>query len=409
MDLEWTAEEKAFEQEVRSFFKQNLPEHLQRAGRLMTSVYADHAAEMEWHKILHARGWAAPAWPVEYGGCGWTATQRYIFLRERIAAGAPPLSPMSMEQVPFVLMKFGTNEQKARFLPATLAGDLSWCQGYSEPESGSDLASLQMRAERDQQELVCNGSKIWITHGHKADWIFCLVRTSTLDKPQQGISFVLIDMKTPGIEVRPITMLTGEHIQNQIFFTDVRVPIENVVGKVDDGWTVAKYLLEFERGGQSYSAEFDVSLSNLEEASQRAPGDHQAFLADDIAFSLRLAELKMRTQLLQMMEFRLVSSVSSGESVGASASMLKVLGTELRQDISALTLDAAGRSAAAYLPQVAMPGGQVSVPIGRVAAAYGGEVWHAIAPLRYLNDRAGSIYAGSNEIQRNILAKVMLA
>ncbi len=407
MDLQWTPEDRAFEQEVREFFANNLPPHIRRAGRLMTSVYADHAAEMEWHRILHARGWAAPAWPVEYGGCGWNATQRYIFSRERIAAGAPPLSPMSMEQVPFVLMKFGTEEQKARFLPPTLAGELSWCQGYSEPEAGSDLASLQMRAVRDGEELICNGSKIWVTHAHKADFVFCLVRTSVLDKPQKGISFVLMDMKSPGITVSPITMMTGEHIQNQIFFSDVRVPITNVIGEIDQGWTVAKYLLEFERGGQSYSAEFDVRLDDIESASKRLPcGD--GTLMDDPLFATRLAECRMRTSILQMLEFRLVSSLSSGESVGAAASMLKIVGTELSQHISALALDAAGRVAAVYQPQVAMPGGDINsshLCENRMAV---GESWQAIAPLRYLNDRAGSIYAGSNEIQRNILAKVLL-
>lgn len=405
MDLSWGEEDLAFQEEVRAFFRDAMPADIRRAGRLMTSVYADHTAEMAWHKILHAKGWAAPAWPVEYGGCGWSATRRYIFSRERIAAGAPPLSPMSMDQVPFVLMKFGTQDQKNWFLPPTLAGDMSWCQGYSEPQSGSDLASLNMRAEIDGQDLICNGSKIWVTHAHEADWVFCLVRTSVLGKPQKGISFVLIDMATPGIEVRPITMLSGEHIQNEIFFTNVRVPKGNVVGEIDDGWTVAKYLLEFERGGQPYSAEFEVRLRDLDEASRHTPGDSGGALRDDPTFAAKLSDARVRTEVLQMLELRLLSSVSSGESIGAFASMLKVLGTELSQVISALALDAAGRMAAPFQPQAAAPGGSVRRPAGFEGADFSGEAWQAIAPLRYLNDRAGSIYAGTNEIQRNILAK----
>ncbi|MGK2911710.1 MAG: acyl-CoA dehydrogenase family protein [Sphingobium sp.] len=406
MDLRWSDADLAFRDEVRAFFATALTDEIRTAGQRMTSVYAEHHIQMQWHKLLHARGWAAPAWPVRYGGCGWDATRRYIFARERIMAGAPPLSPMSMEQVPFVLMKFGSEEQKARFLPATLAGDLSWCQGYSEPGSGSDLASLQMRGVLDGEHLVCNGSKIWVTHAHQADWMFCLVRTSQLDKPQKGISFVLIDMKSPGIEVRPITMLSGEHIQNQIFFDDVRVPVANVVGQIDQGWTVAKYLLEFERGGQSYSAEADVALRKIEESSERAPGESGGRLRDDPLFAARLASARIRTTMMQMLEFRLLSSLASGESVGAEASMLKVIGTELSQHLTELALDVAGPYGRAYQPQATSPGGEVRLP--HAAEGFVGPREAAIAPLRYLNDRAGSIYAGSNEIQRNILAKAAL-
>src|SRR5262245_6980202 len=249
MDATWTNEEIAFQNEVRTFFAEHLTSDIRRAGSLLTSVYADPALSRAWQKILAAKGWAAPSWPVEYGGCDWTPTQHLIFARERIAAGAPPLSPMGVNMVANVIIRFGTPEQKAYFLPKTLTGDIFWCQGYSEPNAGSDLAALQMSAVDDGDSFVCNGSKIWTTHAHAADWVFCLVRTSRESTLQQGITFILIDMKSPGVEVRPMIMLSGEHIQNEIFFTNVRVPKENVLGQVGMGWHVAKSLLEFERGG----------------------------------------------------------------------------------------------------------------------------------------------------------------
>ena len=219
----------------------------------MTSVYADHEASMEWQRILHERGWAAPAWPVEYGGCDWSLTQHYIFSRESQLAGAPSLSPMGIRMVAHAIIKYGTDAQKEYFLPRILTGEVFFCQGYSEPEAGSDLAALSMAAVDDGDDLVCTGSKIWTTHAGEANWMFGLVRTSRAAKKQQGITFVLIDMASPGIEIRPLVMTSGEKIQNQVFFDEVRVPKSNVLGQIDDGWTVAKYLLEFERGGGAAS------------------------------------------------------------------------------------------------------------------------------------------------------------
>lgn len=406
MDLQWSDADLAFRDEVRAFLKEHLTDDLREAGRLMTSVYADHEASMKWQGILAAKGWAAPAWPVEYGGCGWSAAQRYIFSRERIAAGAPPLSPMGIQMCAPALIEFGTPEQKAFFLPRMLSGEHFWCQGYSEPQSGSDLASLQMSALEDGDDLVCNGSKIWATHANVANWIFCLVRTSRESKPQRGITFVLIDMATPGVSVQPIVMSSGEHIQNQVFFDNVRVPKGNVISQIGDGWTVAKYLLEFERGGVAYTPEFHLMLERLRAFAQTVPGQSTARLIDCPVFSAKLAAASVRVETLEVYELRTMSAISAGGSPGASASVMKILGTELHQHITELWLEAAGPYGRAFQPQAACPGGPVTLPHASGKAA--GPLAAVAAPLRYLNDRAGSIYAGSNEIQRNILAKAAL-
>lgn len=392
------AADAAFRAEVRAFFAAELTPGLRRAGRLMTSVYADHEAQMAWQAKLHARGWAAPAWPVEYGGCDWSIRQHHIFTAERVRAGAPPLSPMGIKMCGPAIIHFGTPEQKNFYLPRMLSGEHVWCQGYSEPQSGSDLASLQMKAVRDGDEFVCSGTKIWTTHANVANWIFCLVRTSRLARPQQGITFLLIDMTTPGITVRPIIMASGEHIQNQIFFDEVRVPIANVLGAIDDGWTVAKYLLTFERGGSAYAPALQVALEEL--------AADVAGLPDNPLLNVRIAEAKIRCMVLEQLESDLLSKLSAGESVGADSSMLKILGTELEQRITELALEAAGAAGRALQPGVAAPGGPVP---GIAPDDYcTGETWQALAPLRYLNHRAASIYAGTNEIQRNILAKAEL-
>ncbi|MGV0991238.1 MAG: acyl-CoA dehydrogenase family protein [Mycobacterium sp.] len=400
MDLTWSPQDLEFRDEVRAFLDENLTEDLRRAGRLMTSVYADHAASMAWQAILHERGWAAPAWPPAYGGCDWTLTQHYIFSRESTLAGAPALSPMGIRMVAHAIIAFGTPEQKDYFLPRILTGEVFFCQGYSEPESGSDLASLQMAAIDDGNDLVCTGSKIWTTHAMEANWIFALVRTTRATKKQHGITFVLIDMTSPGIEIRPLVMTSGEEIQTQIFFSDVRVPKSNVIGRIDDGWTVAKYLLEFERGGGASAPGLQVMAEAIAQDS--------GLLLDDPAFAAKLADVRIRTDVLEILEHRVLATVAEGGHPGAASSMLKILSTELSQAITELAMEAAGPRGRAYQPHAARPGGPVTEfsppPDGYVS----GEPWQAVAPLRYFNDRAGSIYAGSNEIQRNILAKATL-
>jgi len=408
MDLAWSAKDLAFRDEVRAFLDDKLTPELRRAGRLMTSVYADHQASVAWQAILHERGWAAPAWPVEYGGCDWTLTQHYIFSRESTLADAPALSPMGIKMVAHAIVAFGTPEQKHYFLPRILTGEVFFCQGYSEPEAGSDLAALSMAAVDDGDDLVCSGSKIWTTHAGEANWIFALVRTTRSAKKQHGITFVLIDMTTPGIEIRPLVMTSGEQIQNQIFFDAVRVPKANVIGAIDDGWTVAKYLLEFERGGGAAAPALQVMAESIAGAAAGQPGPSGGVLLDDPAFAAKLADVRIRADVLEILEYRVLAVVSEGGNPGADSSMLKILATELSQEITELAMEAAGPRARVYQPHATLPGGPVSDFTPPADGYVSGEPWQAVAPLHYFNDRAGSIYAGSNEIQRNILAKATL-
>lgn len=404
MDLDWTPEDIAFRDEVRAFLDEHLTDDIRDAGAHVTSVYGEHAAQMEWHRILYRKGWVAPAWPIELGGCGWSLVQRYIFWRERVAAGAPPVSPMGIQMCGPALIGHGTEEQKAFFLPRMLSGEHVWCQGYSEPNAGSDLASLQMRADVDGDDFICNGSKIWVTHANEANWIFCLVRTGRYDRPQRGITFLLIEMTSPGVTVVPIISPAGENIQNEIFFDNVRVPRSQVVGQVDEGWSVAKYLLEFERGGVAYAPELHVRLDEIEAFAAQTPGDEAETLARDPALARKLVAARIRIETLEVYEFRAMSAAST-TSPGISGSVMKIIGTELSQHLTELALEAAGAYGRAYQPDAGRPGGQVSFPHSE---GFVGPRFAARAPLRYLNDRAGSIYAGSNEIQRNILAKAAL-
>lgn len=390
----------SFREEIREFFEAELTPDLRLAGKLMTSVYASHDAQMEWHRKLYERGWVAPSWPVEQGGCDWDAAQHYIFAQECALAGAPPVSPMGVRMAGPAILGFGTDKQKEFFLPRMLSGEHFWCQGYSENRAGSDLAALNMSAVREGDEFVCSGHKIWTTHAQFANWIFCLVRTSTEGKKQQGITFLLIDMTTPGIEVRPIIMASGEHVQNEIFFDAVRVPVANVLGTIDDGWTVAKYLLEFERGGSAYAPSLDIKLAELRERVISAD------LAANAQLLNRIAEAQIRCDILAQLELDILSQITSGQSVGVDSSMMKILGTELQQCVSELVLEAAGPLARAYQPGVAKPAGDI--PANSRSDYCSGDVWQALAPLRYLNERASTIYAGTNEIQRNVIAKAVL-
>jgi alkylation response protein AidB-like acyl-CoA dehydrogenase len=407
MDIRWSEQELAFQEEVRGFLRDELTPELARAGRLSTSVYPDHEASMRWQEILRRKGWAAPHWAPEHGGTDWTTAQHYIWSRERMLAGAPGLSPMGLAMVAYVIMKFGTPEQQQFFLPRILTGEIFFCQGYSEPGAGSDLASLQTAAVRDGDDLIVNGQKVWTTHANEANWIFALVRTGREGRPQQGITFLLIDMTTPGVEVRPFTMTSGEQVQNAVFFTDVRVPVANVMGEIDHGWGVAKYLLEFERGGNAYAPGLKIRADQIEAMARDTAGDDGRPLADDPAFQVKLARLRARADVLEMTEWRLLSA-SEGASVGALSSMMKVMGTELAGALTELAMEVAGPQGLVYQPHATMPGGDVPGYAAPEDGYVAGDERHALAPLRYLNERAGPIYAGSNEIQRNILAKMVL-
>ena len=397
MNLELDAEDLAFQQEVRAFLRENLPERLVEATRLTTTVFVDRDVALEWQGILARRGWAVPAWPPEWGGTGWSATQRHIFDLECYRAGAPRLVPLGLGMLAPVLLAFGTEEQKRHYLPKILSGEHYWCQGYSEPGSGSDLASLQLRAERRGDHYVLNGSKLWTTHAHFADHIFCLVRTDGGGKPQQGISFLLVPLDLPGIDVRPIVTMGLSHEVNQVFFEDVEVPAANLVGEEGKGWGYAKYLLEFERGGGATAAlrqhDLDALKALVAEMLAKDPG-----FDTDLQFRTRIARLEIETRALGMTELRVLATLTAGGNPGAESSVLKIATVDVEQGIHELAIDLIGHAALVCTSEVSnsAPGGN-GVPAA--AAGFVG---------RYLNGRAASIFGGSHEVQRNIIAKSVL-
>ena len=365
----------AFRDELRAFLVDVLPDDLRRAASRATSVFHDPAVSLPWQRILHTQGWAAPDWPAEFGGPGWSEIERYIFAAECARAGTPNLAPMGLKMVAPVIMHYGSAEQRAHYLPRILSGEDYWCQGFSEPGAGSDLAALQLRAVPDGSDYVLNGSKIWTTHAHFANRMFALVRTSSEGKPQAGISFLLLDMATSGITIEPIRTLAGDHEFNQVFFDDVRVPQANRLGGENEGWSVAKHLLTFERGGK-YAPGLMARLTRLRAQS----------IADPV-LRAQLDREAIGLQALQALELKAMRGV--GGSTALYASALKILGTESAQRIDTLACDIAGHAAWADAD------GQAPAEL-------------AVAVPRYLNDRAASIYAGSNEIQRDLIARLML-
>ena len=387
MDMQLSAADEAFRDEVRSFLDSHLDAELIEAGQKTSGISSAHAPLMRWHKILHDKGWVAPGWPVEFGGTGWSDMQRYIWQAECARAHAPKLYPMGLGMIGPTLTVCGTKQQQDYSLPKLLSGEHIWCQGYSEPSSGSDLASLQCAAVRDGDDYVINGSKIWTSYAQHATHIFCLVRTDKEVKPQAGISFLLIDMATPGIEVAPIITLAGDHEVNQVFFENVRVPVDNLVGAENDGWTVAKTLLTFERSA-AYAARLKLMLGNL-----------QPLLGDDAALQKDFAALAIRVEAIEMTEFRVQAALAAGTPTSSGSSQLKIMGTEAQQAIDALAMRALGAHAAVWQPELREMGAN-ETPIGPA------ETQGIIAD--FLNNRAASIYGGSNEVQRNILAKMAL-
>jgi acyl-CoA dehydrogenase len=397
MDLAFGAEELAFEQEVRVFLRDHLPPHIVEATRRATTVFVDRDIALEWQRILAAKGWAVPSWPEEWGGTGWTPAQRYIFSRECYRAGAPMLIPLGLGMLAPVLLAFGTEEQKREYLPRMLSGEHYWCQGYSEPGSGSDLASLQLKAERRDGHYLVNGSKLWTTHAHFADHIFCLVRTDATGKPQQGISFLLVPLDLPGIEIRPIVTLGMSHEVNQVFFTDVRVPLGNLVGEEGRGWSYAKYLLEFERGGGMSSALRQHELDEVRELHARLRSADPDFDAD-AEYLRQIARIAIDVRALELTELRLLSVLAAGGAPGATSSVLKLCSVEIEQRTHALAVGMIGHHALVFhaAPQPGVPA-DLAVP-------------EYAQPLvgRYLNGRAASIFGGSQEVQRNIIARAVL-
>ena len=399
MELQLSAADEAFRDEVRRFLDANLTDELRAATRLTSGVFAEFEIGRRWHKALYERGWIAPAWPVEYGGTGWSPMQRFIFDRECAAAGTPRLFAMGLRMVGPVIMRFGRQEQQHFYLPKILSGEDTWCQGYSEPGSGSDLASLQCRAVADGDDYVVNGTKIWTTGAQYATRMFLLVRTRMEGKPQEGISFLLLDMDTPGITVKPIITLAGDHEVNQVFFDDVRVPQANRVGEENQGWMVAKYLLEFERGGTAYGPGLMAAIDKLRTLARLEAGDGGGRLIEDAGFRRKIDEVAIQASALDATEQRMMSAMTQGQNPGAASSMLKTRGSETVQRVSELAVEAIAYYGAPYQPDARVPGANVE-PIGPE---------HAVPVVpKYLNYRAASIYAGSNEIQRNIMAKLVL-
>ncbi|MEG3164953.1 acyl-CoA dehydrogenase family protein [Sphingomonas sp. PB2P19] len=396
MDLSFTAEDETFREEVRAFFREHLPSRL--AAQTREGRRPGKADMEEWHTILNARGWLANHWPREWGGPGWSVMQRFIFETEAALAHAPRVVPFGVNMLGPVLIKYGSDDQKRHWLPRILDGSDWWCQGYSEPGAGSDLAGLKTTAVRKGDVYVVNGQKTWTTLGQFANMIFCLVRTDSSAKKQEGISFVLIDMTSPGIEVRPITLIDGEAEVNEVFFTDVEVPVANLVGEENMGWTYAKYLLTYER---TNIAGVGASMAAFEQlktvaASQRKNG---RALADDPLFAARMARLEIDLANMQTTNLRVLAAVAGGGAPGAESSMLKIKGTEIRQEITALNRRAFGAYAAPYVPE-ALESGWNGEPIGPDDAA--------TAAPSYFNNRKLSIFGGSNEIQKNIISKTIL-
>ncbi len=399
MDLNLSSEEEAFRQEVRRFLQAKLPVWLSdkvREGRRLSK------SDMEyWHATLNEQGWLAGHWPREHGGAGWAPIQTFIFELECAGAHAPRVVPFGVSMLGPVLIKYGSKAQQQYWLPRILDGSDWWCQGFSEPGAGSDLASLRTSAVREGDHYIINGQKTWTTLGQYANMIFCLVRTSSAGKPQEGISFLLVDMDSPGIDIRPIITLDGEHEVNEVFFSDVRVPAANLVGEENRGWSCAKYLLTYER---TNIAGVGLSTAALQRLKLIAAYCHKNGrpLAEDPAFAARLAHLEIELDNMRTTSLRVIANVAAGGSPGEKSSMLKIRGTELRQQISALTRRAMGPYARPF--QLDLQGvdnhGSESAAIGPDGAD--------VAATEYFNLRKLSIFGGSNEIQKNIISKMIL-
>ncbi|MBD9641773.1 acyl-CoA dehydrogenase family protein [Ensifer sp. ENS07] len=396
MDLSFSGDDERFRQEVRQFLSEKLPARI--ADMVRKRKRLTKADQEEWHGILHERGWMAGHWPKQYGGQDWSIMQCQIFDTERALAHAPWIVPFGVTMLGPMLMNFGSDRQKRHWLPRILESSDWWCQGYSEPGAGSDLASLRTKAVRDGDHFVVNGQKTWTTLGQHANMMFCLVRTSNEGRKQEGISFLLIDMNTPGVEVRPIILLDGEHEVNEVFFTDVKVPVENLVGEENKGWTYAKYLLNHER----------TSIAGI--GVMMAWFDHLRFIArnqkksgrpliDDPYFAARLARVEIELENMKTSNLRALAAASDGATPVAQNSMLKIRGTELKQEITSLARRALGPYASPFLPDALnegwngeLPGPEYAVPVS----------------IEYFNNRKLSIFGGSNEIQREIISKTLL-
>ncbi len=392
MDLQFTTEELAFRDEVRGFLKDKLPEDL--SHKVKNGLQLTKQDMERWHAILNERGWLANHWPEQHGGPGWSAVQKFIFEHECALAGTPRIVPFGLSMLGPVLIKYGNEAQKAHWLPRILNGADWWCQGYSEPGSGSDLASVKTSAVRDGDHYIVNGQKTWTTLGQHANMIFCLVRTNREAKAQQGISFLLVDMNSPGVEVRPIITLDGEHEVNEVFFTDVKVPVENLVGEENKGWTYAKHLLSHER---TNIADVNRAKRELERLKRIAKAEG---VYEDQRFRDEIAKLEVDVVALEMLVLRVLSAEKSGKNPLDIAGLLKIKGSEIQQRYSELMMLAAGPFSLPFIEEAMEAGWQGDFP--------GGVADNAPLASTYFNMRKTTIYGGSNEVQRNIVAQTVL-
>jgi alkylation response protein AidB-like acyl-CoA dehydrogenase len=396
MELNLSAEDSAFRDEVRAFIAASLPPEIKH--KVDYGLRIGKADYLAWQKILFEKGWIAPNWPKEYGGTGWTPLQRHIFEEELALGSTPRLIPFGLQMVGPVLIAFGSEQQKRHFLPRILASSDWWCQGYSEPGAGSDLAALKTRARLEGEHYIVEGAKTWTTYAQHADMIFCLVRTAEGGKKQEGISFLLIDMKSPGITVKPITTFDGGREINEVFFDGVEVPRANLVGEEGKGWTIAKFLLGHERVGIAAVGRSKKQIMRLRDIARREESDGRP-LIEDPGFRAKIAAAEVELLALESLVLKVLADETAGRAPGPEASLLKIQGTELQQSITELLFEAVGNYAHPFVPE-AQEAGWNEEPIGPDYAA-------TIAP-HYFNWRKASIYGGSNEIQKNIIAKMVL-
>jgi alkylation response protein AidB-like acyl-CoA dehydrogenase len=398
MHVNLTDEEVAFQTELRTFFEEEYPEDLRNKNNFGVELSRDDM--IRWQKILHSRGWAAVNWPIEYGGTGWSAVQKYLFASEIARANAPDMIPFGVKMVAPIIYTFGNEEQKKRFLPDILESNTWWCQGYSEPGSGSDLASLKTKAVRNGDHYVVDGTKTWTTLAQMADWIFCLVRTSSdVARRQEGISFLLIDMATPGVTVKPILTIEGDREVNEVHFEAVSVPVENLVGEEGKGWTYGKLLLQHERTNLAGVARSQYRMDKLRARTRQSVRGGEP-LMNDANFARKFAATEIELKALEYTDLRTLAAIAVGQARGPESSILKIRGTEVAQAIDALYLEAAGYYALPFIPQQYTADFPLAERIGFED--------ETLSSRQYFNNRKASIYGGSNEIQRNIIAKHVL-
>lgn len=400
MDFTFSASDLAFQKDVKDFLDENLSETLRAGMRASPSVFVEPDISMKWQEVLNKKGWLAYHWPKEYGGMGWTPTQRYIFEKECALADAPSLPVLGLKLLGPVICKYGTDEQRATILPRILSGEDYWCQGFSEPGAGSDLASLKTRADLVDGDYVINGSKLWTTHAHHATHMFCLARTNHEVKKQRGISFILVDMRQPGVDVRPIMSIANDHDVNEVFLDNVKTDGNNIVGEPGQGWTIAKFLLENERGGSCLAPKLLADIASIRKLAEQTADGAEKLLSDDEQFGFDLLELELQAQALEMTEIRILADISKGRTVGNNASIVKMIASTLRQKIDAAAMSAAGYMGLQLETQRPLYGNQAPEVLGTKSAQ--------LAMPAYLNSRAWTIFGGTNEIQKTIIAKTAL-